>query len=72
MPGLRDAIDQAARDQRHDCGQLLQAAGDHIDELRHMIVRLMNDAHRMHMIGSGYRDAGQAILYAEAQQLLKR
>lgn len=33
MSGLRDAIDRAVSDPRHDCGQLLQAAWDRISEL---------------------------------------
>ena len=46
-----------------------QAIGE-ITNLRIMIHRLIDDAHRMHMVGTGYRDQGQALLYAEAQALI--
>jgi hypothetical protein len=53
--------------------RLKSAAKDRrIAELEMMILRLIEDAHRMHMIGPGYKDQGQAMLYAEAQKLIGR
>lgn len=43
-----------------------------IAELEAMIRRLVDDAHRMHMIGPGYRDQAQMMLYAEAKKLIGR
>lgn len=59
--GTRDELQQKLRE-RDDC----------ITELEAMILRLIEDAHRMHMIGIGYRDHAQAMLYAEAKKLIGR
>lgn len=60
----RQACDEAA--------DMLDALEKSLADFRMMVIRLVDDAHRMHMIGPGYKDHDQAMLYAEAKKLIGR